>query len=374
MKALQKIFSRLGLENSDSLLILSDENWKVKVSFPSRVYRVIENKLRPDAIFCFGNKPLILFFENPPDRDELHRSIWNFNETPVVIIVANESVEIFNGFSIDENSKLLKKLGGEEKLDDFNYFELVTGKTWEKYNNDLLPANRVDYKLLENIEAAQDVLCNNLKLKRATANALLGKMIFIRYLIDRNVKLNFEGESKQWTNDRFCTLLESREKVFIFFQYLQDADKGFNGDLFPIKESEFKRIPKAAFKLMQRLLKGVEIATGQMSLFQIYDFSVLPIEFISNVYEKFIGMDNQAKSGAYYTPTFLVDYIISETVDKKLKDSGNDYNCRVLDSRMRIWYISCRSFKKNYREVYRSYRQLKEYSEVPRSAEKTCRR
>lgn len=311
--------------------MLSDTSWKKKVSFPSRVYRLIENKLKPDAIFCFNDKPLILFFNNPKNKQELHQAIWNFNESPVSIIIENDTVEIFNGFSIDENTKLLKRLGGDERLNDFNYFELVTGKTWEKYNNEFLYPNRVDCKLLENIEAAQTELCGKHNVKRTVANALLGKVIFIRYLIDRKVKLNFDGKSRPWTNEEFCKLLETPQKVSDFFQYLQDGDKGFNGDLFPIPQKEFKTIPKAAFKLLQRLLSGEEIVTGQLSLFQLYDFSILPIEFISNVYEKFIGKENQAKTGAYYTPTFLVDYIISETVDKKISSSDTDYTCRVLD-------------------------------------------
>ena len=48
----------------------------------------------------------------------------------------------------------------------------------------------------------------------------------------------------------------------------------------------------------------------------MYDFSILPIEFISNMYEKFIGKENQENEGAYYTPTFLVDYIVSNYREK----------------------------------------------------------
>ncbi|UZJ64025.1 SAM-dependent methyltransferase [Sphingobacterium sp. KU25419] len=73
----------------------------------------------------------------------------------------------------------------------------------------------------------------------------------------------------------------------------------------------------------------------------MYDFSIIPIEFISNVYEMFIGKDNQKEEGAYYTPLFLVDYILKETVEKHLSDaqinevvsnkSGNYSYCKVLD-------------------------------------------
>ena len=133
---LQYIYERLGLADSTGCLIkLSDSSWEDKVSFPSRILRLLKkNELLStlDAFFCFDNKPLILFFNNPADKKSLHQTMWNFNESPIAIIVENDAVEIFNGFAIDDNTKLLKSLGGVERLDDFTYFELVTGKTWEK--------------------------------------------------------------------------------------------------------------------------------------------------------------------------------------------------------------------------------------------------
>jgi hypothetical protein len=337
---LNEVFKRLNIYDSDSLIRLTDEKWKEKITFPSRVIRLLEDteKWNPKAIFCFDNKPLVLFFENPENKKELHKTAWNFNETPIIIVVENNEVSIYNGFAIDENTNLLKQLGGSDELNDFNYFELVTGKTFEKHNKEFDYLHRVDYRLLKNIESAQDELLNKYKCSRKTANALLGKIIFVRYLIDRKVRLCFEGESKEWTNEEFCDLLSDKERVYRFFQYLQSKNKGFNGDLFPIDE-DFKNIDDGAFSLIKRLLEGDDIKTGQKSLFQtgqkslfqLYDFSVLPIEFISNVYERFIGKENQAKAGAYYTPTFLVDYIISQTVTKKLNEKDNTASCKVLD-------------------------------------------
>ncbi|WP_289110677.1 N-6 DNA methylase [uncultured Bacteroides sp.] len=327
---LQEIYDKLSFTD-DSLIRLSDNDWKKKVVLPSRVCRLLEENefLRTlDAFFCFDNKPLILFFKDPLDNKALHQAIWNFNESPIVIIVENNVVEIFNGFAIDENKQLLKRLGGNETLNDFTYFELVTGKTWEKYNDDISYKNRVDYRLLENIEAVQKLLKEK-GLTQTTANALLGKIIFFRYLIDRHVRLNYQ-EKELWSNDDLCNCLSNRNEFIAFIRHIENKDTGFNGDMFHISESEFDTIGQDALNVLIRLLRSDEISTGQQSLFNIYDFSILPIEFISNIYEKFIGKENQETEGAYYTPTFLVDYIVSETIGKKLKES-NDYNCKVLD-------------------------------------------
>ena len=78
-------------------------------------------------------------------------------------------------------------------------------------------------------------------------------------------------------------------------------------------------------------MTGTEIKTGQRSLFDIYDFSIIPIEFISNVYESFIGEETQSQNGAFYTPTFLVDYILKYTIDDYFAKNPNSYSCKVID-------------------------------------------
>ena len=328
---LDEIYKRLELTD-DCLIKLSDADWKSKVSFPSRIYRLLEtNDLLKDidAFFCFDNKPLILFFDEPKDKQALHRAIWNFNESPIVIIVENNAVEIYNGFSFNKTNKLLNHIGGNDDLDNFKYFQLVTGKTWEIYQTEISHRNRVDYKLLENINAAQDLL-NGLKLSQSLANALIGKIIFYRYLIDRKVRLNYNGK-ELWTNEDLCDCLANKNNFISFVSYLEDDKTGFNGDVFRISIEDYKKINQDALNVLIRLLKSEDLKSGQQSLFDIYDFSILPIEFISNVYEKFIGIEKQDEESAYYTPTFLVDYIIAETVEKKLKLDDTDYNCRILD-------------------------------------------
>jgi type I restriction-modification system DNA methylase subunit len=154
--------------------------------------------------------------------------------------------------------------------------------------------------------------------------------MFTRYLIDGQVKLQFEGTSKIRNNSDLCKLLESRGKIRQFFDYLADPEKGFNGDLFPLTPKEYAAIPQEAYKEIIRLLKSEDIAGGQLSLFDMYDFSIIPVEFISNMYEAFIGPENQEKEGAYYTPLFLVDYILSETITKTIGHNQNE-DCKVLD-------------------------------------------
>lgn len=347
MSELDKIFAQLGLDRNNGLFITEEGTWKQDSAFPNRIKRLIERKISPDAFFCFDNKPLIFFFLNPINRKELYKAIWNFNECPIAIIIENNSVEVYNGFNYIKEKEALERLGGIEKLNDFKYFELVTGETWEQYKEHLAYKNRVDYHLLDNIKAARNLLVGHHQLDAKIANAIIGKCIFVRYLIDRKVKMRFDDKLRIWTNSEFCELMNHPQRAQAFFDYLEDNERGFNGDLFPLLISDYKKITKEDFQVLRKLLQGEEIGNGQLSLFELYDFSIIPIEFISNVYELFIGQDNQEKEGAYYTPLFLVDYILKETVEKHLNENtdkrdvkfgevlsiepGNYTYCKVLD-------------------------------------------
>lgn len=327
MKELKEIFDRLGMNGQNGLFLTDENRWRGRL--PARVEWLIEKKLGPKAFFCIDNKPIVLFYDSPQNREELFKAIWNFNESPVVIINEPNTVEIFNGLSYLKDEKTLAQLEEDEsKLNAFSYFELVTGKTWQEYGDKLKYQNRVDYKLLENIRAARDRLISDYKINSSLANALIGKCIFIRYLIDRKVRINFDGALRAWTNDEFCKLLKNKDRTIEFLNYLKDR---FNGEAFLLEDSHLEKIPEGVFDTLSQLMRGTEIATRQLNLFDIYDFSIIPVEFISNVYEHFIGEENQATGGAYYTPLFLVDYIIAETVEKYFDEHREEYNCKVLD-------------------------------------------
>lgn len=327
MKYLEQIFNKLQLSKGNGLFITNENDWKGL--FSNRVERLLKKVIKPDAFFSIDNKPFILFFDSPENKKEKLKEIWNFNESPIVIITEGDSLEIYNGFEFITEKDSLRLFGKTEQLNDFSYFELVTGKTWEKYQKDFGYSNRIDYHLLNNIKAARDLLIAD-GLSIELTNSLLGKVIFVRYLIDRKVKLDFEkeGTSRKWTNAEFCDLLSDKQNVKAFFKYLK---KKFNGDLFPLSDDDFDSISASSLSIIVDLLSGDDVGSGQKSLFNLYDFSIIPVEFISNVYELFIGQDQQENQGAYYTPLFLVDYILSETVEKKFRTQPKSHDCKVLD-------------------------------------------
>jgi hypothetical protein len=73
MNTLNNIFQTLGINTTNGLYYTKDTNWKTDLHLSSRVERCLE-QIKPDAFFCFDNKPLILFFESRISAD-LHKKI-----------------------------------------------------------------------------------------------------------------------------------------------------------------------------------------------------------------------------------------------------------------------------------------------------------
>lgn len=328
MKSLQEIYNKLDLKRENGLYFTSENVWKSSLKLSKRIEKLIEDTICPDSFFCIDNKPIILFFYKPENKERLHKQIWNFNESAIVVIVEDSMVNVYNGFKYEVNLKSLAQFN-VNILDDLNYFKIVTGKTWTKYSSDIVYKNRVDYWLLNNIKEAQKQLVSDCSLQPKIANALVGKCIFVRYLIDRKVNLNTQQFGIEWTKNGFNELLKDKNLTINFFKYL--AGK-FNGDdIFSLSDIEYNSIPDNALNVLIGLLRGDELKSGQPSLFDLYDFSVIPTEFISNIYESFIGTENQADSGAYYTPLFLVDYILNETIEKHFESNDSIVDCKILD-------------------------------------------
>jgi len=63
---------------------------------------------------------------------------------------------------------------------------------------------------------------------------------------------------------------------------------------------------------------------GQLFLWQRYSFDAIPLEFISSIYEVFVGRNS---SGVYYTPGFVVDFML----DAVLPWDSADWDLRILD-------------------------------------------
>lgn len=377
MTRLEQLYNKLGLNEQNGLFLLKDSNkWLHKL--PYRISRILKEVIKPSAIFCVYsseqssldhpkpfNQSFLLFFDNPTEEEEalIHKRIINFGLCQAVFINRPTSLSLYHGNEFSFTGiQQLKRIRQSNSIDDFKEFSFINillGKSLEMLGP---KKDLIDSFLLRNITDARRILVakNGLKLLPKAASRLIGRLLFVSYLIDRGVTFSDQeyvtGENKVERKKSFRQLINTKTRLYKFFKYLNTK---YNGDMFPLIENngitliydEENLITPAHLEIVYHLFNcssffksGSEQFKGytvQKSLFDLYDFEIIPVELISSIYENFIGneyenekvnLTKQKQIKAYYTPPYIVDYILSQTVVPFLHDPyKKDSNCRVLD-------------------------------------------
>lgn len=334
MTAINNIIKALGYSNSKNLYYHNKNQTNTRYSNYSS--QKIIDALDPVAYYCVEDKPFVLFFECRENNisADLNKKIWNA-QIPLVIIVFENRIEIFNGCSLNKDKELIlletiDEIKQISEKSSFSYWNLSDASFWNKYASKLTEP-KLDTVMLENIKEVTN------KLKQSAcepfAVQLVLRLIFIRYLIDRGTDLDYcelNGDVEQ-AQKRLLELIQTKENLYSLFLHLKNQ---FNGNLFEIYEknskTELDLIDDASLELLYDLMAGnLVLSSGQLSLFPMYDFNIIPVELISNIYERFLGDEKQKKDKAFYTPPYLVDYLLKDTVIPFL--SNNNTTCKILD-------------------------------------------
>lgn len=339
---LYSFLSQLNLENK--VVFRNKENNGYDIDFHKDIKLRIES-IEPDAVYIFNSQPLILFFdlsEQKRNLDELYKKVWSFDNTSMIFIIRDKDVEIFNALNFIK----AKKTSSLEKIDLskqeierlFNIWELESGKTWEWFQNNFIDkkkgrthAKRVNERLFSNIKQTREELKNK-GIEESEANSLILRLIFIRYLIDRKIKIDDElisGKVDDLNERRksFIQLIKKPQDLNELFKILNDR---FNGVLF--KENNIL-LTHSQSEYLSGVFAGE--LDGDNSLFkdfffEIFDFSIIPVEVISGIYESLIDEEKRKLDSAVYTPSFLVDYILKDTVDEFLRENEPE-DCTVFE-------------------------------------------
>lgn len=332
MSSIQMIIEKLGYAKSENLFLMSEINQCNSLSWHDK--RVL-HELSPYAVYVVDGSVLVAFFNNLQYSDNLdiQCKIWNA-QIPIVISDEGNVVNIYNGksMSLDNQGKMhLSSVTNYSILEcdeesDFSYWNATNSLSLDEFESKLVQKGLNEH-LIENLRFITKKLKEEFKI--TFANKLVLRILFIRYLIDRGINIDYNGlnnniESSQKT---FLEIVQDKTKLFSLFKYLK---RQFNGNLFEMDEKkETKEINDDSLNLLYEFLTGkIEMKSGQMCLFPFYDFNIIPIELISNIYEILLGKEKQDKDKAFYTPEYLVDYIIKQTVENSLE---NKQECVVLD-------------------------------------------
>ena len=298
------------------------------------------------AVFCVQDVPTIAFLSvDEYDREQiidLHAALWNQGLANLLLVLSDTTVRAFSlaripysgeNLNFDERClvKELNAVADALALKDIVY-GADSGRLWQEYPGYFHPRERIDQVLLNNLTESHRRLCAT-GLSTDAAQALLIQVMFIAYLEDREI---IDQEDLQnVTNEpikNFSELLELAEDHSLD-RLFNNLRNDFNGDLFVAPcsfEVTNNEIPLTSshLTLLSQFRSGdVHMDSGQYR-FWGYNFKYIPIELISAVYDRFLKEcgSNRRRQGAYYTPMFLADTVISQLWDSlspEIKDTGH---------------------------------------------------
>jgi len=298
----------------------------------------------PDALWRSSSALTVYFkFEQTTPTDELvskwRREVWNEGFAPLLWVISPERIDLYNGFSApvkegDTQKHLIRSfknieasLGELDALAGRISFE--TGQFWAQVPM-IDRKTSVDQKLLSDLAFLERDLVE-VNLDRSAAQALIGRVIFIQYLIDRDI-VSSSHLKELCGHAALPTILRNRTATGQLFAWLSQT---FNGDMFP--PSSASNTPATShLTRVADFLEAVDPESGQQNLFP-YQFDVIPVELISSIYEQFahaeprVGNQRSSeaiKNGVHYTRLSLVSLVLDEVMDGLTgKESVLDLTC-----------------------------------------------
>ncbi len=183
----------------------------------------------------------------------------------------------------------------------------------------------VDAEFLKEIESWREALAKNIALKNPSLTVpelnfavqlTIDRIIFLRMCEDRGIEKYGQIQSLLNGTNTYHRLRE------IFY----NADDKYNSGLFNFKADRLTPELHLEDKPLKDIFKNLYYPESP------YEFSVLGVDILGHVYEQFLGKvirlteGHRAKveekpevrkaGGVYYTPTYIVDYIVKNTVGK----------------------------------------------------------
>ena len=200
----------------------------------------------------------------------------------------------------------------------------------------------VDKEFLREIESWRESLAKNLALRnpRLTVDELnfavqqtIDRIIFLRICEDRGIE----------SYGRLQALLNGTNTYRRLFEQFYQADAKYNSGLFDFTLDKLTPVLSTDDKILKDIIESLYYPNSP------YEFSVLGAEILGNVYEQFLGKvirltaghaakveekpEVKKAGGVYYTPSYIVRYIVENTVGKLLecKTPKQAEKLRILD-------------------------------------------
>ena len=186
----------------------------------------------------------------------------------------------------------------------------------------------VDKEFLQSLDEwrtylATSISLNNKNLDEDEINfavqQIIDRIIFLRIAEDRSIENYGKLKDTIKQGDYYQNLFEQFKK----------ADEKYNSGLFDFKKDKISAGLKVDNKVLKTIINELYYPESP------YEFSVLSVEILGSAYEQFLGKviritpahhakieekpEVRKAGGVYYTPQYIVDYIVQNTVGKLIE-------------------------------------------------------
>ena len=204
----------------------------------------------------------------------------------------------------------------------------------------------VDDDFLAEIERWRDLLARNIANRNKDRQLNENQLNYaVQMTIDRIVFLRIAEERGMEEYGYLKNLCEYEDIYTLLKQYFLKADERYNSGLFHFRAEKDRKNPDTVTSSLQiddKVLR--DIIENLYEPKSPYAFAYIPADILGSVYERFLGKvirltaSGQAKvedkpevrkaGGVYYTPVYIVEYIVRNTVGKLLSPEAKQLTAK----------------------------------------------
>jgi len=272
-----------------------------------------------------------------------------------------------NDFLNDSRLLLLSKKAFEN--DEIDKTALKFGKKQFK--------NRIDKQLLQDMIHFREILSKDIVKNNQDKNLtqekidesvqrILDRLIFIRNAEDRGLEENrLLSNVRQWSQKGKGNLIKEISGVYKYY------DDQYNSKLFTHHLCDDLYVDN---EILQEVIEGLSHSKDNSYR---YDFSIIESDVLGNIYEQYLGnilkstpkraklkesKTHRKEQGIYYTPSYIVDYIVKNTVGECIRTHTPEEikKVRILDPACGSGSFLIKAFKEleNYWKQNSDFAQL----------------
>jgi len=366
----QQGLNKLGFVEDESFLFLVDTNHKnlpdIEILFhiyrakdfgATAVYlrRQLNGSYKPQVYLYdkTGNS-----FNEQQERElaDIHKKIWTSGEVPLACIFYKTSVTILDctkkinvegeTYKPEYLIKILNLAGKAHNLYNEQFaIKIKSGIFWDEESNKkkFKFQNSAYDQLIENIKFVEDKLKEKLTnvSKEKTITKIIVQSILIKYLEERVD--NIDNEEHKLLSEKYFQKYKNAStfgdvlKKGKFVELLNDLNEDFNGNVFKWEDSEKQELEKLDLSIVadlmttdKRSLSSTQQEIEFPDLWRYFEFSYIPVELISRLYEEFLGEGKQ-ENGLFYTPSHLAKLLVDECLPLKKYTEINLSDFQILD-------------------------------------------